>query len=838
MTVAAGALLVFPNAPLALASPVVGGDENGPKVQIIAPAYQDVLKGRARILVGVRATQFNPATIQLFLDDKPASNVLPLSSLASSSFDWDTRATPDGSHRLSVRVTDTQGFRGWTEVSVYINNAGTRDTTPPDLRWNNVQAFQQLSGTARIELGAKDNFGVKWIIVSLNPIEKADKQPAQRSWLLSRPPYAFDLDTTKVADGLYALSARAWDSMEQEGHSPPLTIGVVNNPTNATTLSESLDNLRSKAATATKVTQAAHAPKPVAVAVNPPTPKPLADASIGGILSTPKTATLPKVPVGYKLLPKLPLPSTSPVAATSTAAPVGKIALPSLAPRPAPASTGAGKPTTKVARAEKSVSPAMPELSAPTETSVIASQTSGIDSHTSGGDSRASVTDSHMPVGDSQTSAIGRQTSAVARLTPPTESPRPAVAPEASAAPSETETVPTLTTADATLSPAKNAASAISPAHAPTLETPDAATPRIEVARLTPPEQPARSLEVEPVLSSQNTSLAGAIATAHTFIPVAAPAEPAPVALLVSAPDTALRATPRRAAVQERPRHERTRHAVAKVAAKTVTQAKVAPKDALPPLPPTQIKAPTLSAKSTDVAPLPAPVLSERATGRDGVRAGVAPLSKTLPRVARAPQVGLPDAHAVEVAPQSAPPIQPSITVSPVRVAFNSSLPSFHQVRHHTTLRAVAQHYGLPVELVAAANNWTTDMRVIPGMRVQLPRQVQLSFNGQRVRGDVATLLAGDTSFTAMRFLFEHTGGTITWDAAKQEVVARKGASTVRVTVGSKFASVNNKQVMMQLAAFLFEGRTMVPTRFFEEGLDAHVDWNPETGHLVVAMAG
>ncbi len=43
---------------------------------------------------------------------------------------------------------------------------------------------------------------------------------------------------------------------------------------------------------------------------------------------------------------------------------------------------------------------------------------------------------------------------------------------------------------------------------------------------------------------------------------------------------------------------------------------------------------------------------------------------------------------------------------------------------------------------------------------------------------------------------------------------------------------------MMQLAAFLFEGRTMVPARFFEEGLNAHVEWNPETGRVVVAMAG
>jgi len=58
------------------------------------------------------------------------------------------------------------------------------------------------------------------------------------------------------------------------------------------------------------------------------------------------------------------------------------------------------------------------------------------------------------------------------------------------------------------------------------------------------------------------------------------------------------------------------------------------------------------------------------------------------------------------------------------------------------------------------------------------------------------------------------------------------------VTIGSNQARVDNKKVMMNLAAFLFEGRTMIPVRFFEEGLKAEVEWDPQTGRLVVAMAG
>ena len=48
---------------------------------------------------------------------------------------------------------------------------------------------------------------------------------------------------------------------------------------------------------------------------------------------------------------------------------------------------------------------------------------------------------------------------------------------------------------------------------------------------------------------------------------------------------------------------------------------------------------------------------------------------------------------------------------------------------------------------------------------------------------------------------------------------------------------VNRKDVMMDLAAFLLSGRTMVPVRFFEQALHAQVDWDPTSGRLYVAMS-
>jgi hypothetical protein len=69
-------------------------------------------------------------------------------------------------------------------------------------------------------------------------------------------------------------------------------------------------------------------------------------------------------------------------------------------------------------------------------------------------------------------------------------------------------------------------------------------------------------------------------------------------------------------------------------------------------------------------------------------------------------------------------------------------------------------------------------------------------------------------------------------------VRAKNGDSEITLTIGSDQAMVNQKTVMMDMAAFLLSGRTMVPVRLFEKSLNAHVTWDPSTGRMFMAMAG
>jgi len=768
-TLVAGGVLVAP-APRVWAQSAVS-DENGPKVQIIAPAYQDVLKGRARILVGIAAGQYNPATIELWVDDRAVTQPLPLSSLASMSFDWDTRRFSDGPHKLSVRVTDTQGFRGLGEVNIYINNENKQNAGAPNLKWKGIAAYQQLSGQAEIQLEAKNSFGVKWIIVKVAPTEKSNNS-ASRSWMLGGGATKFKFDTTKVADGLYAVTAKAWDALDQEGNAQTLTVGVVNSPINATTVAQSLDGLKKMAAIEAQKsgkTRVAIAPLPRLGRTPAPDLPPLALA---------------------KVSPSVPLKITRPSLQTATSD--STTLAPVFVPRfdaTLPKTPGIKRPLIAKQTAKAGTEA---ELQVPAVLS---------------GRSTLEIPQPSRLEGALQVPAKTKVF--IARLGAPT--PRVRTNPE-----------------DAALSaPIASVHSAPSPAISTRADGALLST-HLEVARLSLPSNESHAIEIAPVLSAPRAlESVGSIGTAVASASLARIER----TLTATAPDEAARAqkvAPRRSS--------RLAHVVAKMTNR-VDKAKGAQYTSPAPAKTTGMPDKVKIARTVK-APVDAPQLSTPRNVNHSVVSTNAvppsPLTKIAPKFAALPSRK--SAAVSDAAPFDSD--HPAITVSPIQTAFDSAIPKQHLVKVETTLKDLAAHYGLPVEMVAAANNWNANMRVIPGMVVLLPRQVKLTLNGKKVEGNVSSMLIGDTTVTAMRFLFEQSGGKLEWDAAKQEVIARKGTSTIRVRIGSKVAHVNDKQVMMQLAAFLFEGRTMVPARLFEEGLNAQVDWNPQTGHLVVAMVG
>jgi hypothetical protein len=223
-----------------------------PRVSIAQPAYSDLVKGNTPIVIAVTPGSAPTKTIELLVDGVTASDgPQALPNVPSAQFNWDTTRKDskgrllfkDGLHRLTVRVTDEKGARGEAETQVYINNSRIPDAKAPSLQWMNIQSGDLLHGQVDFHLKASDNFGVKFVAITVNPVDAPDRRPSMRASLINRAPYVYKLDTTRLPDGVYVLSARALDMLQNEGEAQRITFGVANNGVNPTVIQQ-LDAVR------------------------------------------------------------------------------------------------------------------------------------------------------------------------------------------------------------------------------------------------------------------------------------------------------------------------------------------------------------------------------------------------------------------------------------------------------------------------------------------------------------------------------------------------------------------------------------------------------------------
>lgn len=112
----------------------------------------------------------------------------------------------------------------------------------------------------------------------------------------------------------------------------------------------------------------------------------------------------------------------------------------------------------------------------------------------------------------------------------------------------------------------------------------------------------------------------------------------------------------------------------------------------------------------------------------------------------------------------------------------------------------------------------------------------RVMLNGQQLSFDVPPTIESGRTLVPLRTIFEAMGATVNWNAASSTVTATKGSSTIILPVGSRAATVNGKNVSLDVPAKIVNSRTLVPLRFVSESLGAQVDWN-NTERLVTITA-
>lgn len=111
----------------------------------------------------------------------------------------------------------------------------------------------------------------------------------------------------------------------------------------------------------------------------------------------------------------------------------------------------------------------------------------------------------------------------------------------------------------------------------------------------------------------------------------------------------------------------------------------------------------------------------------------------------------------------------------------------------------------------------------------------EASVFGKVITNDVAPLIRNDRTMLPARFVAEHLGADVVWTAADpQKVLITKGDIEIILYIGSDTAYVNGEKHTLDSPVFLENDRTYTPVRFICENLGADVEWNGETGDVII----
>jgi len=108
----------------------------------------------------------------------------------------------------------------------------------------------------------------------------------------------------------------------------------------------------------------------------------------------------------------------------------------------------------------------------------------------------------------------------------------------------------------------------------------------------------------------------------------------------------------------------------------------------------------------------------------------------------------------------------------------------------------------------------------------------QATVNRTLLMLDVPPRIVQGRTIVPLRFIADALGATVTWHEAEQRVTVTYETTTVYFYIGSPAVSVNGREVLLDVAPFIMNGRTLVPLRFLAETFGFEVLWHGLTNRI------
>ncbi len=96
-------------------------------------------------------------------------------------------------------------------------------------------------------------------------------------------------------------------------------------------------------------------------------------------------------------------------------------------------------------------------------------------------------------------------------------------------------------------------------------------------------------------------------------------------------------------------------------------------------------------------------------------------------------------------------------------------------------------------------------------------------------------VIVNGSTFVPISAIIKSLGGTVTWDAADQEVTITLNGTSIVLNIGNKTATVNGAATTLDDAPYIsVTGRTMLPLRFITESLGHTANWDASSKTITI----
>jgi LysM repeat protein len=158
-----------------------------------------------------------------------------------------------------------------------------------------------------------------------------------------------------------------------------------------------------------------------------------------------------------------------------------------------------------------------------------------------------------------------------------------------------------------------------------------------------------------------------------------------------------------------------------------------------------------------------------------------------------------------------------------------------YKVKAGDTVEGMAKRFRVTQKSILVANGITTPKGMRSGSIIKIPGTFDVVMNDRRIAFDVAPRVENGLPLAPFRQIFEHSGGVVVYYPDSQEVRAANSETEVKLKIGAKEAMVNQVIVVLDRAAFVDSGRTIVPITFMEKTLNLKAEYDVRTGTIMLA---